>query len=127
MLDEQGTVLLTVRGLRMGTGTSESGERNRVLSERLLTIEWQQRALPEIAHGGAGSGAGSWLLIDTSDAEDLLATTLADALKSQGAECASLHWPSEVDPATSRTLGSQLRTRSVNGVVIAVGRRRRTE
>ena len=122
VLDEQGTVLLTVRGLRMGTGTSESGERNRVLSERLLTLDWQQRSLPEIAHGGAGSGAGSWLLIDASDAEDMLATTLADALKSQGAECASLHWPSEVDPATSlETLGSQLRTRSVNGVVISCG------
>ena len=53
MLDEHGTVLLTVRGLRWVRGTSESGERDRVLAERLLTIDWQQRELPEIAHGGA--------------------------------------------------------------------------
>ena len=85
MLDEQGTVLLTVRGLRMGTGTSETGERERVLSERLLTLEWQQRTLPEDAHGLSRTEAGSWLLIDTSDAADLLATMLTDALKSQGA------------------------------------------
>ena len=98
MLDEQGTVLLTVRGLRMGTGNSESGERDRVFSERLLTLEWQQRALPEVANAGE---AGSWLLIDTSDAADMLATSLTDALKSQGAECASLHWQREADPAAN--------------------------
>ena len=67
VLDEHGTVLLTVRGLRMGTGTTETGERERVLSERLLTLEWQQRTLPEVA-SGCQNEAGSWLLIDTSDA-----------------------------------------------------------
>ena len=38
-----GTVLLAVRGLQLGTGVSERETRNRVLNERLLTIEWQQR------------------------------------------------------------------------------------
>ena len=47
VLDEHGTVLLTVRGLRMGTGGSQNEHRDRVLGERLLTIEWQQRELPE--------------------------------------------------------------------------------
>ena len=34
----------------MGTG-SQTSERDRVLGERLLTIEWQQRELPETSHG----------------------------------------------------------------------------
>ena len=109
VLDEHGTVLLTVRGLHMGTGASESSERDRVFSERLLTIEWQQRGLPEVAY----ADAGSWLLIDTSDAADMLATMLTDALKShgpQGTECANLHWSKEVDPAANlERLGSHLR------------------
>jgi mycocerosic acid synthase len=118
LLDEHGTVLLTVRGLRTGTGISESSERDRVLSERLLTLAWQQRALPEVADGDAKS----WLLIDTSNAADLLTTRLADALKSQGADVANLHWPREADTAVNlEKLGSQLRARPVDGVVILCG------
>lgn len=130
VLDEQGTVLLTVGGLRLGTGTSESGERVRVLSERLLTLEWQQRALPEFESGLSRGEAGSWLLIDTfgvTDTTDMLTTSLTDALKSRGAECANLHWPREVDtsdiPANIEKLGSQLRARAVDGVVILCGPR----
>ncbi|KAA1242431.1 polyketide synthase, partial [Mycobacterium simiae] len=36
VIDENGTVLLAVRGLQIGTGASESSERDRVLNERLL-------------------------------------------------------------------------------------------
>jgi len=123
VLDENGNILLAVRGLHMGTGTSESGERDRLLSERLLTLDWQQRTLPEISEE-----AGSWLLIDTTEAADMLASTLADALKSQGAECASLHLPRHTDAATTlektlEKLGSQLRARSFDGVVILCGPR----
>ena len=49
VIDERGTVLLVVRGLLLGTGVSETADRDRLLNERLLTIEWQQRALPEAA------------------------------------------------------------------------------
>ena len=42
---------------RLGTGVSESGDRDRVLAERLLTIEWQQRELPDVDHADAGSVA----------------------------------------------------------------------
>ena len=119
VLDEHGTVLLAVRGLRMGTGTSESGERDRLLSERLLTLEWQQRTLPEVAEE-----AGSWLLIDTSNAADMFTATLTDALKSQGAECANQTWSREADPAPSlERLASHLRSRPVDGVVILCGPR----
>ena len=51
VLDEHGAVLLTVQGLRLGTGVSESGHNDRVLAERLLTIEWRQRELPEVEPG----------------------------------------------------------------------------
>ncbi len=47
VLDEHGAVLLTVQGLRLGTGVSENGHHDRLLAERLLTIEWRQRELPE--------------------------------------------------------------------------------
>jgi acyl transferase domain-containing protein/acyl carrier protein len=117
LLDESGTVLLTVRGLRMGSGATEAGERDRIFSERLLTLAWQQRELPEAVHGEAGS----WLLVDTSDAEDLLAGSLTDALKSQGAECANMHWTREADLATNaESFRAQLRG-SVGGVVILCG------
>ncbi|WP_425437478.1 acyltransferase domain-containing protein, partial [Mycobacterium szulgai] len=64
VLDEQGAVLLSVRGLQLGTSASPGHERDRVLGERLLTIEWQQRQLPENSH----AEPGTWLLISTSDA-----------------------------------------------------------
>ncbi|KAA1246086.1 acyltransferase domain-containing protein, partial [Mycobacterium simiae] len=117
VLDEHGTVLLAVRGLQMGTGTSASGERDRLLSERLLTLEWQQRTLPEVPQE-----AGSWLLLDMSNAADMFAATLVDALKShgpEGTECASLTWSREVDPAASvEKLCAHLRSRPADGVVI---------
>jgi polyketide synthase 5 len=114
VLDEHGTVLLTVRGFR-GTGGSENANRDRVLGQRLLTIEWKERALPEVAHGDAGA----WLLISACDAEDLMATTLTAALKSKGAECITLHWPEDVDPlANLEWLRNHLRAHRVGGVVI---------
>ena len=63
ILDEHGTVLLSVCGLQLGTGVSESSNRDRVLNERLLTIDWQQRACPR----RLTPAAGAWLLISTSD------------------------------------------------------------
>lgn len=114
VLDEHGTVLLAVRGLRMGTGTTAGGERDRVLGERLLTCEWQQRTLPEVD----AEEAGSWLLIDTSPAAEMLVSSLTDALKTQGAECFHLQLPvgAELEP-----LRAQLRARSFSGVVVLCG------
>lgn len=114
VLDEHGTVLLAVRGLRMGTGTTASGERDRVLGERLLTCEWQHRTLPEVD----AEEAGSWLLIDTAQAAEMLVGSLNDALKTRGAECFSLQLPigAELEP-----LRAQLRARSFTGVVVLCG------
>ncbi|WP_068180385.1 type I polyketide synthase [Mycobacterium sp. UM_CSW] len=93
VLDKHGTVLLTVRGLQMGTGISPSGERAKVMAERLLTVEWQQRQLPE----AAAAETGAWLLISTSDAADLVAAAFTDAMKLHDAECKTLSWPHQAD------------------------------
>lgn len=121
VLDEHGTILLSVRGLQLGTGVSENGTRDRVLSERLLTIEWQRREQPEVDP----AEAGSWLLITTSDAADLAATELTDALKLHGAQCATMCWPWHGDHAShsvyAERLHSQLGAGGINGAIVLTG------
>ena len=115
ILDEHGTVLLAVRGLQMGTGASPSSERDRVLGERLLTIEWQQRELPE----KTVTEPGTWLLISTSDAADMVATELTDALKMHDAQSTTMSWPLQADHA-ARPSGCAISSRpaAFNGVVV---------
>ncbi|KUI02474.1 type I polyketide synthase [Mycobacterium sp. IS-3022] len=114
VLDEHGTVMLAVQGLRLGAGDSEKGQRERVLAERLLTIEWQPKELPETEH----VDAGSWLLISTATA-DQVATELTDALKAFGAQCTSMCWPQHADHSSNaEQLGNHLRTGGFTGVVI---------
>jgi polyketide synthase 5 len=115
LLDENGTVLLSVTGLQLGTGASEKGQADRLLNERLLTIEWQQRELPEVDH----VDAGSWLLINASNNGNLLATGLADALKSAGAQCTTMAWPQRCDhEANAELLASYLGEQALTGVVV---------
>ncbi len=114
VLDEHGTVMLAVEGLRLGAGDSEAGHRDRVLAERLLTIEWQPRELPETEQ----VDAGTWLLISTATA-DRVATELADALKAVGAQCSSMCWPQHADHSLNADqLRDHLRTGGYTGVVI---------
>ena len=80
VLDEHGTVLLTVRGLRMGTGglrerACRSGAQRAAADHRMAAARTARRRSVD---------AGSWLLISTSDAATSLATQLADALKVAG-------------------------------------------
>ena len=118
VLDEHGTVLLSIGGLRIGTGLSESSDRDRVLSERLLTIDWQQRALPEVAN----AHARSWLLISTADTADLLTTKLTDGLKLYGGQCTTLKWPEGADQTSSvEQLRAHLAAGSTDGVVVLTG------
>ncbi|WP_139822579.1 SDR family NAD(P)-dependent oxidoreductase, partial [Mycobacterium lacus] len=115
VLDENGTVLLAARGLQIGTGTSDTSERDRVLNERLLTIEWQQRELPEQSH----AEPGTWLLISTSDAADLVATELTDALKLHDTQCTTTNWPRHADHAAqAERLLAQLEADAFTGVVV---------
>jgi acyl transferase domain-containing protein/acyl carrier protein len=115
VMDEHGTVVLVVRGLRMGTGFSESADRDRRLGERLLSIEWQQRELPEQEH----AQAGGWLLISFSDGAELLTTELTHAMKLRGAECTTICWPRHADhSADAEELRSQLDVGGFTGVVM---------
>ena len=118
VLDEHGAVLLAVQGLRLGTGVSENAHKDRVLAERLLTIEWRQRELPELDH----TDAGTWLLISTTPTADVVATTLTDALKNHGAHCTTMCWPPHADHTSdAEKLASHLRAGEFTGVVILTG------
>ncbi len=118
VLDEHGAVLLRVHGLQLGTGASEHGHDDRVLAERLLTIEWQQRELPEGTH----AAPGSWLLVSTSTTADVVATKLSDALKAQGAQFTSMCWPLHTDHSSNgQGFGGQLRAHRFDGVVVLTG------
>lgn len=107
VLDERGNVLLAVRGLAMGTGFSDSADRDRLLDHRLVEIEWQARELPEIA-----ADAGSWLLIDFPG--DTSVSALAQALRQRGATVNTMCWP-----ATRTALHAALS--GASGVVVCAG------
>ena len=115
VLDESGMVVLIARGFRMGNRASESSERERVLAERLLTVNW----LRNTPTAPDDTVPGDWLLITTSDTEDSLATGLADALKVHDAQSHLLQWPQHADhPACAEKLTSRLRAGGVNGLVV---------
>lgn len=118
VLDEQGAVLMIVRGLQLGTGVSENETRNRMLSERLLTIEWQRQQLPEADQGDTGK----WLLISTATTADVVASRLADALQDHSAQCVIMSWPQQADHrANAERLRAQLDAGRFTGVVVLTG------
>uniref|UniRef100_UPI003F9607E3 sulfolipid-1 biosynthesis phthioceranic/hydroxyphthioceranic acid synthase n=1 Tax=Mycobacterium sp. TaxID=1785 RepID=UPI003F9607E3 len=115
VLDEHGTVLVAVRGLRLGSGVSESADRDRLLNERLLTIEWQQRELPD----ADTTEAGNYLLISTTANPGVVSAKLADALKAHGAQCTTTSWAQNADHvAVAEQLRSQLESGGFTGVVV---------
>lgn len=123
LLDKHGAVVLTVRGLQMGTGVSASGERARVLGERLLTVEWQQRQLPDVA----ATEPGSWLIVSTSEAADLMATSLTDTMKLHEAESTTLSWHLDGDHAAmAERLRDQLNRGGFTGLVVLTAPRNGT-
>ncbi|BBZ36292.1 sulfolipid-1 biosynthesis phthioceranic/hydroxyphthioceranic acid synthase [Mycolicibacterium confluentis] len=118
LLDEHGTVLLTVQGLRLGTGISEEAQQDRVLAERLLTIEWRRRDLPDVEY----ADGGSWLLISTTPTGDAVASGLTNALKSHGAHCTTMCWPQQSEAAPlAQELQDHLRSGGLSTVVILTG------
>lgn len=82
VLDALGNVLLDVTGLRMGSGATKSAERDKLLSERLLTVEWE----PQEAPVAETTAAGDWLLVATDDSDEMPAQ-LARELDAGGARC----------------------------------------
>jgi polyketide synthase 5 len=86
-----------------------------LMSERLLTVEWQQRELPEVA----APETGAWLLVSTSDAADLVATAITDAMKLHEAQCTTLSWPPQADhPAIAERLRGEIEKGGFAGVVL---------
>jgi polyketide synthase 3/4 len=113
VLDQSGTVLMTVEGLQLSAGVSDHDRADRVLNERLLTIEWERREPPDTSD----VEAGSWLLLCISDAAEKLATELADALIVNGAQCTTLSWPRDAEQLTDAAqLGRSLNT--LTGLVV---------
>jgi polyketide synthase 5 len=94
VLDQDGSVVLTARGLRLGTGASPEANRDRLFNDRLLTVQWRQQDPPT-----AAEHAGSWVLISTQDAPDApdaLPGALSDALERHGAQCETQCWPARL-------------------------------
>jgi phthioceranic/hydroxyphthioceranic acid synthase len=119
ILDEHGTVLVAVQGLFLGAGGSEQGNRNRVLNERLLTIEWGRRELPET---DPTAGAGRWVLIATDSGADEPAAVLAEALQSRDAQITRLAWPTPGETGeAAEVLRTQLAVGGTTGVVVVTG------
>jgi polyketide synthase 5 len=117
MLDEHGTVLVLAQGLRMGTGASEERLKDRLMGERLLTVEWRKGQLPDVAQ----ADARSWLLISTTDT-DVVATSMTDALKSRDAQVTTMCWPRHADvSAATEELRNTMRAGGFSGVVILTG------
>ncbi|BBZ28131.1 polyketide synthase [Mycolicibacterium madagascariense] len=78
VLDQRGAVLIDVRGLRLTTGD----QRDRVLDERLLGVEWRECPLPDRPE----IDPGTWLLVGSPD-DDTVAAELSRALTDQGGRC----------------------------------------
>ena len=118
VLDDQGAVLLTVTGLRLGTGVSEEGQRDRRLNDRLLTIDWRRQDAPvaDVA------GTGQWLLVDlaaTEHAADPFVADLAGALHAADADVTTMAWPVAADhDANAAKLAEALAARHHAGVVV---------
>ncbi|OBG80159.1 polyketide synthase [Mycobacterium sp. E802] len=114
LLDEDGTVLLAVRGLRLGSGMSESGQREHIFNERLLAVEWHEQEVPEMRE----SAAGRWLLI-TPDANDLLTVELADALSVDAGEVSTVVWSGiGIGSSDAEFLRDQLEADTYSDVVV---------
>ncbi|MGV0715209.1 sulfolipid-1 biosynthesis phthioceranic/hydroxyphthioceranic acid synthase [Mycolicibacterium sp. XJ662] len=114
ILDEAGAPVLTMRGFQLGS-SSEGSDAERVLAERLLTVEWRRHDPPVCAD----TDPGEWLLITTSDTAESLATKLLDAMKGLGAQCDWFGWPGHADPVPyGEQLGDRLTASAVDGVVV---------
>jgi acyl transferase domain-containing protein/acyl carrier protein len=123
VIDTHGAVLLTARGLQMGTGASESSNRDRLLGESLLTIDWQRQSPPAAAE----DQIGKWLLINTSDGSDLLTTILIDTFERHDTDVISVSWPAHADHRVhAERFANYLREEEFAGVAVVAAPCNRT-
>lgn len=109
VMDQDGVVLLTVEGLRLGGSGSGVEQADRTMNERLLSIEWESAELPETA-----SGDGRWVVVGDATAG------LATALRNAGAECTEAEWPTAEGTLAKLVRGVGV-TPGAAGVVLAFG------
>lgn len=115
LLDENGVVLVAVRGFRFGTGASDDEQRDQLLNNRLLAIEWQQQRLPEAVPGAPRR----WLLVSTGESVDPWAGELIDSLKLRDSEVALIQWRPDTDRvAALKLLYDQLESGAFDGVLV---------
>ncbi|OKH81912.1 polyketide synthase [Mycobacterium sp. ST-F2] len=118
VLDEHGAVLLSVTGLRLGTGVSAEGQRERLLNERLLNIEWRNQDAP-VANV---VDPGRWLLISAAADADSLTEKLSEVLQSDEADVSTMAWPADADHAGNlEALQAILTAKPFKGVVVVTG------
>ena len=114
ILDEHGAVLLAVTGLQLGTGVSEAGQRDRLLADRLLNIDWRSQDAP----GAEPVDPGRWLLVSLSG-DDADAGALVDALRAGEAEVSTMAWAVDADHGANRkALQATLTAKVFKGVVL---------
>lgn len=89
ILGGDGAVLMSLSGLRLGTGLSASARREKLFNDRLLSIDWHRAELPQ----GDRVGDGRWLVISTAPETDERAGELATALRGRGADASTASWP----------------------------------
>ncbi|MCB0933700.1 MAG: type I polyketide synthase [Mycobacterium sp.] len=113
LVDAHGTVLLAAEGFSMGVGAADNG---RLLNERLLGVEWRKKTLPALSED---INPGTWLLVNTSDSTDLLASELADALKLNSADVTMMSWPQNADHVVNaQRLTTYLAESSFGSIVV---------
>ncbi|KAA0102229.1 SDR family NAD(P)-dependent oxidoreductase [Mycolicibacterium sp. P1-18] len=110
VLDESGTVLLSVEGLRLAGASSEGEHAARTLNERLLTIEWEPAELPDASQ----ADPASWLLLGISELPSPFVAELSEVLTADGSQCTTTDMAS---------LGAHLaigddRLKGIGGVVV---------
>ncbi|GEB47945.1 sulfolipid-1 biosynthesis phthioceranic/hydroxyphthioceranic acid synthase [Streptomyces cacaoi] len=83
VVDEYGSVLLCVRGIRMGSAGTDGRRADALRDERLMTVSWSPR---QLGPGPSDDAAGHWLVIS----DEPLGEELAAALRRHVASCAVL-------------------------------------
>jgi acyl transferase domain-containing protein/acyl carrier protein len=116
VMDQAGTVLLSIEGLRLSGGVSEHEQAGRLLNERLLTIEWDRRELPE----STPAGDGSWLVLSASETANTLAARLIDALNTAGTVRANASSGGDPQLADLDFLRSQISTETLGEALTGV-------
>ncbi|MCK0174001.1 type I polyketide synthase [Mycolicibacterium sp. F2034L] len=116
LLDEHGTVLLSAQGCAFGTETVD--DTDRVLDDRLLSVDWHPRRSPEPSR----DEAGSWLVLTAATSAGTSAGEVTTALRDHGAHCTAMSWfPHGDHVAAAAALGAHLSERQHAGVAIVTG------